>query len=167
LHDPGSQALDGLRRLWLGRDAGDAVTSEEGLREWRVREARRLEGGFYLLSLDGLCDRTGAEGLRGQCLYADRAELPLLGEDEIYLADLIGCRVVDLAGQEVGVAREAQHVAGNPLLVVERPRRADALVPMVPAILIDVDLVRRLVRIDPPEGLLDLDVGPEQAKVSA
>jgi 16S rRNA processing protein RimM len=158
LHDPTSTALEGLVELWTGADAGDAVHDGAGLRRWRIATARPQNDGFCLLTLEGLADRSGADGLRGQVLYARREALPELDEDEVYLADLIGCRVVDLEGQEIGRATAVQDIAGNPLLVVHRAHRAEALVPLVPQILVEVDLQARVLRIDPPEGLLDLDV---------
>ena len=160
LHDPASDALAGLKRLWLGSDEAAAAPGKRGLREWSIEKAKPLDDGYWLLFLAGVQDRNGAEGLRAQHLYARRDELPPLDEDEVYLSDLIGCRVVDLADREVGVAREVLDVAGNPLLVVERPGREDALIPLVPEILRSVELSSRVVQIDPPEGLLELDLRP-------
>jgi 16S rRNA processing protein RimM len=160
LHDPASQALEGLRRMWTGPDTGASEPERVGFREWRIHKVRRLEDGFYLLGLEGLCNRTGAESLRTQRLYARRADLPELAEDEIYLADLIGCRVSTSDGKELGVAKDVQDIAGNQLLLIERAPRPEALVPLVPAILLKVDLENRVLYIDPPEGLLDLDVSP-------
>lgn len=166
LHDPASQALEALHRVWMGPDRGDVLPDGAGLREWRIRMVHGLEDGFYLLGLEGLTDRTLAEGLRAQRLYALRGELPVLDEDEVYVADLIGCRVLLGDGQEIGVAKAVQDIAGNPLLVVERIARPEALVPLVPAILKEVDLLHRIVRIEPPEGLLELDVStpPSEAR---
>jgi len=164
LHDPDSLALEGLQRLFIGPDSSDVRSDNATVRGFCVAAARRLADGFYLLTLDGLRDRTGAEGLRGQRLYARRAELPQLGAHEVYLADLIGCQVVDIRGQEVGVAKEVHDIAGNPLLVVSRQQRAEALVPLVPQILVEVDLAARILRIDPPEGLLDLDGGTGESQ---
>ena len=42
------------------------------------------------------------------------------------------------------------------LLVVRRPRRGDALIPFVSAIVPTVDLAGGFLVVDPPEGLLDL-----------
>lgn len=159
LHDPDSLALEGLQWLFIGPDSSNVRSNDATVRSFCVAAAKRLEEGFYLLTLDGLSNRTSVEGLRGQRLYARRDELPQLDEHEVYLADLIGCQVVDISGQAVGVAKEVQDIAGNPLLVVSRPQRAEALVPLVPQILVEVDLAARILRIDPPEGLLELDGG--------
>lgn len=161
LHDPTSTALEELDELFIGEDSGEAAPEASRLRKWRITTARPQPDGFYLLSLEGLADRNGADALRGQVLYARRADLPELEDDEVYLADLIGCRVVDREGAEIGVATAIQDIAGNALLVVARPPRAEVLVPLVPQILVEVDLEGRVVRIDPPEGLLDLDARSE------
>lgn len=167
LHDPASSALDGLQQLWLGADVGETLHDDAGLRSFRVASARRLDEGFYLLTLDGVSDRTGSEALRGQVIYARREDLPELDEDEVYLADLIGCRVIDASGTPIGVATAVQDIAGSTLLVVQRPQRAEALVPLVPEILLEADMENRVLRIDPPEGLLDLDLRPEAEAVGA
>ncbi len=78
-------------------------------------------------------------------------------DDEVYVSDLVGCRVLTRDGSEVGIATEVQDFGGSPLLVVRRPQRPDALVPLVPEILLSVDLAGKVVQIDPPEGLLELD----------
>jgi 16S rRNA processing protein RimM len=156
LHDPLSTALDGLRQIWLSSDA--ATSGQLPAQAWKIRTARRVDGGFYLLSLHGLSHRDKAEALRDHLLLVDRLDLPRLAEDEYYVADLVGCRVILPDGQQVGVAREVQDLAGNQLLVVERPPRADALVPLVASMVVSVDLTVRSICIDPPEGLLDLDI---------
>lgn len=160
LHDPASDALAGLKRLWLGLDGADADPVGRGLREWRVETVRPLDDGYWLLFLNGVTDRTGAESLRAHHLYAHRDDLPRLEDDEVYLADLVGCRVVDLDNREVGTASEVLDVAASSLLVVKRPGRQDALIPLVPEILRSVDLHSRIVQIAPPEGLLELDLSP-------
>jgi 16S rRNA processing protein RimM len=85
-----------------------------------------------------------------------RADLPPLDENEVYLADLVGCEVVDGAGARIGVVKEVQY-AGQELLVVAREGAADALVPFVEPIIRSVDLEARRIVCDPPEGLLNLD----------
>jgi 16S rRNA processing protein RimM len=155
LHDPLSTALDGLRHIWLGAEA--SPEAEPRIQAWQLRSLRRVEGGFYLVSLVGVSDRTSADGLRDRAIFAKRADLPPLIEGEYYVADLIGCKVLLADGETVGTAKAVQDLAGNQLLVVERLNRADALIPLAPEILVSVNLEGRFIHIDPPEGLLDLD----------
>ncbi len=46
------------------------------------------------LWLEGIGDRDAAEALRGRVLFVDKEVLPELDEDEYYLADLVGAKVV-------------------------------------------------------------------------
>jgi 16S rRNA processing protein RimM len=125
-------------------------------RPYEITDARALGGGVYLLSLKGLADRDAADALRGQAVWARRADLPPLGEEEFYVTDLIGCAVHDQAGAQVGTVADIEHIAGRDLLVLSRPGGGEALVPLLPEFVTSVDLPARRVEIDAPEGLLDL-----------
>jgi len=80
-HDPESSSLAEVSAVWIG-----------GVRREVVR-ARPVPPGAYLLALEGITDRDAAAALRGALIEADREELDL-DEDEVLLADLIGCRCV-------------------------------------------------------------------------
>ena len=151
-----SQALEHLRYFWTG--AAGSPTPPSQLKRWQLREVRSIDRGHYIVTLDGIADRTAAEALQLQDVYADRKELPALSDDEVYQADLIGCQVIQAGGAAVGTVRAIDKMNGNFLLVIARPDRQDALVPLVPEMVTNVDLVAGTVEIDPPEGLLDLDV---------
>ena len=45
---------------------------------------------------------------------------------------------------------------GVEMLVVESDERHEHLIPMVQSIVIDIDTARKRIRIDPPQGLLEL-----------
>lgn len=120
-----------------------------------VRAARH-HGGRLLVTVDEVADRDTAEALRAVTLVAE----PLTDEgddpDEFGDHELEGCAVVLRDGTVVGEVRDVQHGAAGELLVVTTPDDgADALVPFVAAIVVEVDRAARRVVLDPPEGLLD------------
>jgi 16S rRNA processing protein RimM len=128
----------------------------------------RDHNGTLLLSFSEVGDRTAAEGLRGALLEADVLEADLPGgsgeEDSWYDHQLIGLRAVAPSGAPLGAVHAVLHGAQD-LLVIRRPRAADALVPFVRAIVPEVDVHQGLVVIDAPPGLLsDL---PEESAPSA
>jgi 16S rRNA processing protein RimM len=65
--------------------------------------------------------REDAEALRGLQLYVARAALPAPDEDEFYLADLIGLRVVDPDGGEMGHIKTVQNFGAGDLLEIAPP----------------------------------------------
>ena len=64
--------------------------------------ACRAGGGFAYLTLRGIADRNAAELLRGKEVLVDRDEAPELPEDRVYIADVIGCKLVTEEGGELG-----------------------------------------------------------------
>lgn len=111
-------------------------------------------GQITLLHLDGVEDRDAAEGLRGTLLQVDADELPELGdEDEFYDHQLVGLRVTDTAGTDLGTVTDVLHPPASPVLVVTRPDGSEELVPFVAAIVPEVDLNRGVAVVDPPDGM--------------
>ena len=83
----------------------------------------------------------------------DRVELP---HDSFYEWELVGCRVETVGGEHVGEVAEVMRTGGVELLKVVDETGRDRLIPMASDIVIEIDKQKQLVRIDPPEGLLDL-----------
>jgi 16S rRNA processing protein RimM len=121
----------------------------------RVADAR-WHAGRLLLEVDGVSGREEAEALRGLVLEVDVPDDETPDDpDEYYDRQLVGLRVVDVAGADIGAVREVVHLPSQDLLVVERGDGGEAMVPFVEAIVTSVDLGSGVVTIDPPLGLLD------------
>mgnify|MGYP002868272158 CR=1 FL=1 len=81
----------------------------ENYRPIQVR-VNRIHDGFVYLTPAGSTTMEDAEKYRGQFLYIDREQAAPLAEDEVYIADLLGCRAVDENGQELGTLTDVlQH----------------------------------------------------------
>ncbi len=138
-------ALAGYGPLW----------TEDGARSFTVRITRPVAGGLAA-RLSGVDSREAAQALRGVRLYADRAALPALPEDEFYHADLIGLTVQDPGGAVLGrVAAVLNHGAGDLLEVAPAPGLPTVLVPFSRAVVPTVDLAAGRIVADPPEGLFE------------
>ncbi|MCU1587470.1 MAG: rRNA processing protein RimM [Frankiales bacterium] len=123
----------------------------------------RRQGRYLVVSLDGVEDRNQAELLRDTLLLVSTGDLPpLADEDEYYDTQLIGLRAVLGDGTQLGEVTDVLHLPGGDVLVVQRPHGAEALVPFVKAIVPTVDLHAGAVRIEPPEGLLELSDPDEE-----
>jgi 16S rRNA processing protein RimM len=84
---------------------------------------------------------------------AERVQLPA---GEFYDWELEGCSVEIEHGSAIGNVREIMRTGGVELLVVEDDTRREHLIPMAQSIVVEIDLPRRKILIDPPDGLLDL-----------
>jgi 16S rRNA processing protein RimM len=89
-----------------------------------------------------------------------RSERAALGEDEVYVADLIGCALVDVGQAEpvtVGEIEEVDRTAGPVALLVVRGAAGEVLVPFAKSYLRKIDLTGKRVEMALPEGLVDLN----------
>jgi 16S rRNA processing protein RimM len=108
----------------------------------------------FLVELEGVNDRDAAELLKGAALSAERDQLPPPDEHEVYLSDLVGCRVLDLAGADLGEVISVENNGAHELLTVKGARTWQ--LPFVDGIVTSVDVAAKKIVCDPPEGLLDL-----------
>ena len=139
------QSLKGVQvRLADGRDLSLQLESA-----WEHK-------GDWVLKFRDIDDMDSAERLRGAELWVSPQERGQLAEGEYFQSDLLGCQVVEKAtGKALGVVAGWQQYGGPPLLQV-KCGESEVLIPFVSAICRDVDLSARLVRVELPEGLLDL-----------
>lgn len=140
---------------WFG--AGDEAT--QGV---KIAEARSYSGKL-VFRFSGIESATEAEALVSGRVYVSRKARPAAPEGEIWLSELLGCVVEDARdGRLLGRVTGWQEY-GGPFVTLEvtgETGGTPVLVPFVKSICVDVDVAGRKIRIDPPEGLLDLNAGP-------
>lgn len=105
-----------------------------------------------LAALAGVTDRDQAQALRGTRLYVARSVLPEPeDEEEFYNADLIGLRVEDSAGEELGSVKAMHNFGGGDLLEVLPVEGKSWLLPFTKLAVPLVDLKAGRVVVEPPE----------------
>ncbi len=120
-----------------------------------VIERSRPYHRHWLLKFQDVDDRTAVEGWRQRLFGVPQEQLTAPGEDELYLHEIPGARVV-VGGRDVGVAVGLSGApGGNDLLTVEIDGR-EVLVPFCKPIVRRIDRATRRIELDPPPGLLEL-----------
>ena len=123
-------------------DPGSVLQTDRG--PLVVQSSRRHQE-RWLVRFRGHDGRDAAEQLRGLVLRAE----PLDDPDELWVHELVGCRVVSADGVDRGVVESVQDNPAADLLVLG----SGALVPVVFVVGVPVDGV---VRVDVPDGLFEL-----------
>jgi 16S rRNA processing protein RimM len=103
--------------------------------------------GALRLPLEGVDDREGADALRAHELWIARTELPVLAQDEYYLADLIGLEVMrerDGVSESLGRITGVTSNTAQDLLCV-RLRGREWLLPALPPFIVAIEAQRVLV----------------------
>lgn len=113
-----------------------------------------FQGGRVILRFAGYDTVEKAEPLRNFEICVPESEAVELDEGEFYDWQLQGCRVVTLDGSEVGIVTELMRNGGTEILVVKGAEK-DHLIPFAATICPEVDIENKLIRIDPPDGLLE------------
>lgn len=133
---------------------------------WPGGEVRRVEverawlqNGRVVLKFVGCETEEGAEFYRGVSVAITSDSLQELPPDTWYHFDLIGCDVATNKGESIGNVERVEEFGAAPLLVVkssERGSEREVLIPLSLSICIEIDVERKKITIDPPEGLLEL-----------
>lgn len=115
----------------------------------RVRSCR-VHKGMAVASLDGVDDLNAAMALRDKVVFIDRADA-CLPEGTVFVQDLLGARVVDEAGNDLGVLEDVMDEPAAPILVVRGER--EILIPDVPAFVLKKDAERGVLTVRLLEGM--------------
>lgn len=151
LRDAADEALPLTLRL---PDSGDEY--EVTLAHVRGHECAAI------VAIDGVEDRAGAEEYRGALVCVQRELLPEPGEDEYFLADLVGCAVHDAAsGEPIGRVTKAEALPANVVLTIMLDAGGTLLAPLVNDAVPTVDVDAR--RIDVDTVFLGLGEPPEES----
>lgn len=131
--------------------------TEDGRSFAQVVLTGQLKNGFTA-RIDGVVTKEDADALRNVSLFAERAVMPSLPDDEYYYADLIDLTVVDTGGTTLGVVKNVMDHGAGDLLEITVPDQAETiLLPFTQAAVPTVDLSARRIVADPPEGLFPSD----------
>jgi 16S rRNA processing protein RimM len=132
---------------------------EAGERTLTVAELR-IVGGRPVVGFEGFSRIEDVDGLSGQELRIPEDALQPLEPGQFYHHQLVGCAVESTDGTPVGTVERVEGGVGGSRLVITKPGGAEhgeILVPLADAICVEIDVSARRIRIDPPEGLLDLN----------
>ena len=107
----------------------------------------------YLVKLEGVGERNGAEALRGRTVWVARSALPASDASEYYLIDLIGAKVTGPEG-EIGTVIEIATHPSVDALVIETPEGKKLEQPLVPDWILRVSVAEKLVELSTLDGLI-------------
>jgi 16S rRNA processing protein RimM len=151
------------RQLWLlSADVSAAPGARPAAQAPRQLELKNhwLHKGGVVLHFAGVDSISEAETLAGLIVAIPREERAQLSEDAVYIGDLIGCTLVDMAGAEpvpVGEIENVDRSAGAAPLLAVRGAKGEVLVPFAKSYLREIDLEAKRVEMALPEGLINLN----------
>jgi 16S rRNA processing protein RimM len=119
---------------------------------YRLQSFRRHKQNV-LLTLEGVTNRTEAERLKGQLVQVPLEEAVPLPEGSYYLYQLIGLKVENTSGNFLGMIKDVLETGANDVYVVELEGK-ELLLPAIPDVVKNVDIVRGIMVVHLIDGLI-------------
>ncbi|MDO5444698.1 MAG: ribosome maturation factor RimM [Eubacteriales bacterium] len=128
-----------FHRLFVGRSK----------REYKILSSS-VQKSFLLVSFEGVEDINAAMTLRDEIVYISRddAKLP---SGRYFLCDIIGSKVIDDNGDQIGTLEDIWENPAQPIYVVRGEK--EYLIPAVPEFILSVDPDQELIRVHLLEGM--------------
>jgi 16S rRNA processing protein RimM len=123
----------------------------------RIERVRPYKGEMVVLKLQGIDDANTAEKMRNFDITIPETELAHLPPDSYYQHDILGLQVITVKGRNVGTIVDIIVTGSNDVYVIKSSIGEQNLIPAIKDVVKQVDLRRKVMYIDPIEGLLDDD----------
>jgi 16S rRNA processing protein RimM len=136
--------------------ASFSIRSPRGEEQLTIASVR-FQGGRPVIGFEGFGRIEDVERLAGLELRVPEEDLQVLEPGQFYHHQLVGCTVVTPDGAVVGEVSRVEGGTGGSRLVVDGSR-GEILVPLAAEICVDIDVSAKRIRIEPPDGLLELNL---------
>lgn len=137
--------------------AGAVVWTKSNGREQQLTvSSMRVQNGRPIVGFAGFDRIEDVEPLAGHELRVPEGALQPLPADSYYEHQLVGCVVETTGGDVVGEVAKVEGGAGGSRLVIDGPR-GEILIPLAVDICVDIGVDKKRIRINAPEGLLELN----------
>ena len=116
-------------------------------------ESFRSNGQFDFVKVQGINSKEEALEFKGYEIHALK-DYKNMDKDTYYFVDLVGCKVLDEKGQELGVVRQVEEFPAQLTLRVKRNGKEDFFVPFIKAFIRRVDINKKEIEINVIGGML-------------
>ena len=109
---------------------------------------------FVILKFKGIDNINDIEMYKGRDLWVPREEAQELDEDEYYIADLLGMKVLLEDGSEFGTLKNVMETGANDVYIVDRMDGEEILLPAIHDCVLDVDVEKNTMTVHLMKGLV-------------
>ena len=109
---------------------------------------------FVILKFKGYDNINDIERYKRCPLLVEREDAVPLEEDEYFIADMIGMKVVTDQGEEFGTLKDVMETGANDVYVIDHPVTGEVLIPAIRECILDVDIEGGQMRIHVMDGLI-------------
>ena len=123
------------------------------LRRLDIKNVRFFKN-LVILKFDGIDNINDIEKYKGRDLWIPREEAQELDEDEYYIADLLGMKVLLEDGSEFGTLKNVMETGANDVYIVDSVEHGEVLLPAIKECILDVVIETNTMTVHLMKGLL-------------
>ncbi|MGN0435728.1 MAG: ribosome maturation factor RimM, partial [Wujia sp.] len=130
------------------------IRTKTGNMQVEVRSCKFFKN-MVILAFKEFSDINEIEKYKGCELYVNREDAVALEEDEYYIADVLGMKVVLEDGTELGILQDVMQTGANDVFVVEMKDGGELLIPVIKDCVIFMNYDEMTVTVRLMKGMLD------------
>lgn len=108
---------------------------------------------FVIVKFKGIDNINDIEKYRGMELFVSREDAVELEDDEFYIADLIGMKVVT-EDEELGTLKDIMETGANDVYIIDTEKYGELLLPAIHDCILDVDIENDVMTVHLLDGLV-------------
>ena len=123
--------------------------------EYHIEKANIVASNMVTIKIKGFDTIESVQKFVNQYIFVRRDNTYELEEDELFIADMIGMKVLNVDGSEIGNLVEVLQYSANDVYVVKNKEGREFLIPATYEIVPTIDTDKKIIYVDPIPGLLD------------
>jgi len=137
--------FDELEKVYIGEEKVLVYIEKN----WSKKE-------FVILKFVGYDDINEVLKFKNEYLYIEEKDKIKLEEDSYFIFDIVGCNVLDIKGNRIGIVTQVITNTGNDIYIIKSEDNSkNYLVPAVKQFIKKVDIENKEIIIEPIEGLIE------------
>ncbi|WP_369881107.1 ribosome maturation factor RimM [Anaerosalibacter bizertensis] len=137
--------FDELEKVYIGEEKVLVYIEKN----WSKKE-------FVILKFVGYDDINEVLKFKNEYLYIEEKDKIKLEEDSYFIFDIVGCNVLDINGNRIGIVTQVITNTGNDIYIIKSEDNSkNYLVPAVKQFIKKVDIENKEIIIEPIEGLIE------------
>lgn len=135
-----------LKKVILEENSGEIILEIESVKFFK---------NLVILKFKNIDSINDVEKYKGKKMFIDRKDAVKLNRNEYFIADLIGCQVVDEEDNTIGILKDVLETGANDVYIVTDGEGRELLFPAIKECILNVDVVKQVIKVHVMPGLID------------
>ncbi len=134
-----------------------AYIDKDGMQKCQIESVKYFKG-TVILKISGIDTPEAAAEYRDHFLLVDRENAVKLPKDTFFICDIIGSKVVDENGAELGELQDVLQTGSNDVYVIRDDSGKEILLPALKSVIRNILPKQKRIDVVVPKGLLDDEI---------